>query len=119
MRLVENSRPVPALRNRQNIEEMIDQSLLCDWVIRVEYSGINPEGQNDWLQWGSTLFAIGSADDVMEAIDACHANYPREEIRLYAEKLQPQMRMLYSVYRAEECGKYDESLFHVAAEAAN
>ena len=121
MQLVENFDPVPPLQNRKNIENFIDQSLLGDWIIRVEYSGNNPQGQADWVQWGSTMFAISSPDEVMEAIDACHANFPQQEIRIYAEKVRPEMRMVYSVYRSTEYVLNDAPSVsvNVASEAAN
>ena len=121
MRLVENYNPVPPLHNRKNIENFIDQSLLGDWVIRVEYSGNNSQKQTGWIQWGSPIFAIRSPDEVMEAIDACHANFPSQEIRIYAEKVRPEVRMVYSVYRSTEPGLNDETSVsvNVASEAAN
>ncbi len=119
MRLVENLNPVPPLQNRRNIENFIDRSLLGDWIIRVEYSGNNSEGQADWVQWGSTMFAISSPDKVIEAIDACHANYPAQEIRIYAEKFQPEIRTIYSVYGSTETGLNDEASASVVSEAAN
>ena len=121
MRLVENYSPVPPLHNRRNIENFIDQSLLGDWVIRVEYSGNNSKKQTGWIQWGSTLFAIRSPDEVMDAIDACHSSFPEQEIRIYAEKVRPEMRMVYNVYRSTESGSHDETpvSVNVASEAAN
>ncbi|WP_455375774.1 ribulose bisphosphate carboxylase small subunit [Kaarinaea lacus] len=119
MQLIENFEPVPPLHNRKNIENFIDQSLLGDWVIRVEYSGKNPQGKIDWVQWGSTMFAIKSSCDVMREIDACHANYPAKEIRIYAEKVRPEMRMVYSVYRPTEFGLNDKVSVSIISEAAN
>ena len=119
MQLIENFEPVPPLHNRKNIENFIDQSLLGDWVIRVEYSGKNPQGKIDWVQWGPTMFAIKSPCDVMKEIDACHASYPAKEIRIYAEKALPEMRMSYSVYRPMEFGINDKVSESIAAEAAN
>lgn len=119
MQLIENFEPVPPLQNRKNIENFVDQSLLGDWVIRVEYSGKNPQGEIDWVQWGPTMFAIKSSCDVMKEIDACHANYPAKEIRIYAEKVLPEMRMAYSVYRPVELGINDKVSESIAAEAAN
>lgn len=119
MRLLENYYPVPPLQNRHSLENFIDQSLLGDWIIRVEYSGNNSQGQKAWAQWGSTMFAVKSPDEVMQAIDACHANYPAKEIRLYAEKVRPETRMIYSVYRSSESVLEDEVCVNVAPVAAH
>ena len=119
MRLLEICNPVPALQNRNKMENFIDQSLLGDWIIRVEYSGNNSQGQRGWIQWGSTMFAIRSPDEVMEAIDACHTNYPEQEIRIYAEKVRPQVRIVYSVYRASEPGLKHLATVNGPSDAAN
>ena len=119
MQLVEKFDAVPSRNNRNDIENFIDQSLLGDWVIRVEYSRNNSRGQADWVQWGSTMFAINSPDEVMEAIDACHTNYPEQEIRIYAEKVRPQVRIVYSVYRASEPGLKHLATVNGPSDAAN
>jgi ribulose bisphosphate carboxylase small subunit len=120
MQLVENFDPVSPLHNRKNIENFIDQSLLGDWAIRVEYAKNNSQGQLSWFQWGSTMFAIKSPADVMEAIDNCHANYPAQEIRIHAEKFRPEMRMVYSIFRASESGiNNDQACVNIASQAAN
>lgn len=121
MQPVENFNPVPLLNNRENVQNFIDQSLLGDWIIRVEYSGRNAQGQTDWLQWGSTFFAITSPNDVMQAIDSCYAYLPEREIRIYAEKVRPQTRMVYSVYRATESELNSQTPVpvSVASQAAN
>lgn len=119
MRLVEKFDPVPPLHNRKNIEDFIGQSLLGDWIIRVEYAKNNSQGQLSWFQWGSTMFAIKSPADVMEAIDDCHANYPEQEIRIHAEKVRPEMRMVYSVYRASESSLNHQATVNVPSQAAN
>lgn len=103
MWLVQNSNPVPTLPNRYKIEQFIDSSLLGNWTIRIEHSlAGGSQGKAIWRQWGTTLFAITSARAVLEAIDACHARYPSHEIRIHAERLKPEMRMVYCVYRAAD-----------------
>lgn len=101
MWLVQNSDPVPTLKNREKIEQFIDRSLLGDWSIRIEHSiGDSERDDAVWLQWGATLFALTSPRAVMEAIDNCHASHPSHDIRINAEKFSPEMRMVYCVYRA-------------------
>lgn len=98
MRLTETSNRVYPRQNRKNIENFIAQSLLANWAIRVEYLDDQVHGQMNWRAWGKTLFAIASADAVLQAIDACHANYPDNEIRIYAENARPEIRMVYTVF---------------------
>ena len=121
MQLVENLNPVPPLHNREKIEGFIDQSLLGDWIIRVEYAGTNSHGQTDWLQWGSTRFAIRSPNDVMQDIDSCHAYFPNREIRIKAEKVRPETHIAYSVYRPTEASSIDHNTVNVSvnSDAAN
>lgn len=119
MRLVKKFDPVPPLHNRKNIKNFIDQSLLGDWIIRVEYARNNSQGQLSWYQWGSTMFAIKSSADVLEAIDGCHASYPAQEIRIHAEKVRPETRLVYSVYNSAELDLKDEASVSLESEAAN
>lgn len=119
MQPVENLDPVMPLQNREKIESFIENSLLGDWIIRIEYSGRNAQGQTDWLQWDSTFFAITSAEDVLQVIDSCYAYFPEREIRISAEKVRPQTRMVYSVYQPGESVLKTLSPDHVASQAAN
>ena len=97
MQLAEKFEPVPELHNRQNIEKFVGQSLLGDWIIRVQYSTTNAKGQASWQQWGDTLFAIRSPVDVMQTLDDCRANFPEQELRIYAEKVRPESRIVYGI----------------------
>lgn len=99
MRLAERMNPVYPIQNRKHIENFIDQSLLGSWVIRVEHLNNSARDKAAWQAWGNTLFAIASPDVVMDAIDTCHASYPDNEIRIYAENMRPEMRMVYTVFR--------------------
>ena len=82
------------------LRKVIENSLLRDWVIRVEYHG-EETGINCWQLWDKTFFAIGSAKDVIQAITNCYKAHPRSTIRLYAEKFRPQTRMLFTVYNPQ------------------
>jgi len=91
-----------SMANREHIKNLIDRSLLGNWSIRIEYSGSNLSGQREWILWGKTFFAIRSPSMVLNALDACHANFPTQDIRLYAENNSPQTRMVYTVYSGLE-----------------
>lgn len=79
------------------IRKLVENSLLSDWVIRVEYEAGEMETA-DWQQWDQAIFATRSAESVLSAISACYSKNPNSTIRINAEKIRPQTRMLYTVY---------------------
>ncbi|WP_455199535.1 ribulose bisphosphate carboxylase small subunit [Kaarinaea lacus] len=79
------------------LRKIIENSLLCDWAIRIEYHG-EETGVHCWQLWDKTFFAIKSAKDVVLAISNCYKAQPRSTIRIVAEKFRPQTRMLFTVY---------------------
>lgn len=91
--------PVP-LQGHDELEKLINQSLRGDWIIRVEHMGQDQPQHSGWRQWKNALFAVRSPEPVMEAIYACRASNPTHSIRMYAEKVQPESRFIYSVYDA-------------------
>ena len=101
------------------LRKLIEDSLLSDWVIRIEYG--NGSYDSDWLQWGDTIFAIRSAEPVLDAIVDCYNRNSNCPIRLHAEKVRPQTRMLYTVskpqvYPTNAVAKPEKSIFpHLGA----
>ncbi len=79
------------------IKKIIENSLLSDWNISIEYhpSGIDTAG---WQLWNKAFFAIRSAEAVLESLLDCYTKHPRSSIRIHAEKFRPQCRVLYTVY---------------------
>ena len=82
------------------LKKIIENSLLCDWVIRIEFHG-GETGIHCWQQWDKTFFAIKSAKQVLQAITNCYTLRPRSMIRLYAEKIRPQTRLFFTVYNPQ------------------
>lgn len=80
------------------LRKLVETSLLSDWIIRVEYMSAGSTAEC-WEQWGQSLFALKSADTVLAALKACYTNRPGCVIRINAEKVRPQTRMLYTAYR--------------------
>ena len=80
------------------LRKLIESSLLADWVIRIEYSD-GKSATDPWQQWDQAVFAIRSADDVLAAIMDCYAKNMNCSIRMNAEKVRPQTRMLFTVCR--------------------
>ncbi len=79
------------------VRKLIENSLLADWVLRIEYDSSENESDG-WRQWEETFFALRSADDVLDALKACYSKFSDRVIRINAEKIRPQTRMLYTVY---------------------
>ena len=79
------------------IKKIIDNSLLSDWAIRIEYLDHASETA-DWQLWDKTFFAIRSASPVIASLDACYEKHSKCTIRIAAEKFRPQSRLLFSVY---------------------
>lgn len=80
------------------LRKLIESSMQVDWVIRVEYAS-DHSGVVCWQQWDKTFFAVRTADAVLLAVTDCYKNNPASTIRIYAEKVRPQMQMLYTVYQ--------------------
>jgi ribulose bisphosphate carboxylase small subunit len=79
------------------IHKLIENGLLYDWIIRIEYASVESE-HAQWYQWNETFFALSSADSVIAALKACYAKNLHCTIRINAEKVRPRSCMLYTVY---------------------
>ena len=79
------------------IKKIIENSLLADWAIRIEYLG-HDSASGDWQTWDKAFYAVRSASPVITALAACYEKHANCAIRLSAEKFNPQSRLLYSVY---------------------
>jgi len=79
------------------IRKLIDNGLLFDWAIRIEFVNGNSE-TTTWQQWENSFFALHSAEPVLVALMDCYTRNPRCLIRLNAEKFSTQTRMLYTAY---------------------
>ena len=82
------------------LKKLIENSLLADWAIRIEYQG-GTSNASSWQIWDKTFFAIRSAEAVLIAILDCYAKHPKSTIRIKAEKFLPQSMMMYTVYNPE------------------
>ena len=98
MLLAEPVIPLVSSTTLNEINNLVEQNLLGEWVVRIEHSGEPATGNQDWQQWRAALFALKNAEPVINAILACRANSPNHAIRLHAEKLRPQTRFIYWVH---------------------
>jgi len=81
-----------------HIRKLIENSLLFDWAITIEYVNGNSETAF-WQQWDDSFFALNSAEPVIVALMDCYNKNPGFVIRLSAEKFRPQIRMTHTVYK--------------------
>lgn len=79
------------------IKKIIENSLLADWAIRIEYHSGGVDTAN-WQLWNKAFFAIRSAEAVLESLLDCYTKHPRSSIRIHAEKFRPECRVLYTAY---------------------
>ncbi|MBI1422182.1 MAG: hypothetical protein GC149_01865 [Gammaproteobacteria bacterium] len=79
------------------VKRIIENSLLSDWAIRIEYQSGESENTG-WQLWDKTFFAISTAEAVLTALRDCYTKHPKCAIRLHAEKFRPQTRIVYTVY---------------------
>lgn len=105
MQLVKQCTPPEILDCHNELEALIGGSLIGDWMIRIEHKGDHDPQYSCWQQWGDTLFAITHPDSVMEAIYDCRSRRPTHAIRLYAEKVWPQSRLIYRVEETPDCDR--------------
>ncbi|MFO7602720.1 MAG: ribulose bisphosphate carboxylase small subunit [Gammaproteobacteria bacterium] len=98
MPLAQRHAPVILLAALNKVQQLVSQHLCGDWVIRVEYAEQTPGASNNWRQWGKAMFALHNAEPVINGILTCQEHYPAQAIRLSAEKMRPQTRMIYWVH---------------------
>lgn len=80
------------------VENLVQQSLRGDWIVRVQYGVPSTDNTLGWQQWESPFFALQNAKSLNEAILACRLNYPLNPVRLYAEKVRPESHFIYWIH---------------------
>jgi len=95
------------------LKAVIEDSLLFDWIIRIE-CGCSRFESSCWQQWGEPFFAIRSADAVIDVLTECLARYPDRSIRLNAQKIQPDTKILYTVYKPSLLDLYADNPVEIA-----
>ncbi len=84
------------------IKNLITENLMYDWVLRIEHSDNVDLYQTQWKQWGQTRYAVKNSDGLMQDIYACRARFSKNSIRLSAEKICPQTKITFFVYRPQD-----------------
>jgi len=84
------------------VENLVQQSLRGDWIVRIQYGEQVSADDHRWQQWKSPFFALRDASSLNEEILACRMCFPLQPIRLYAEKVRPESRFIYTLYTPSE-----------------
>ena len=85
-----------ALFNR--VENLVQQSLRGDWIVRIQYGEVTDQDVLRWYQWKSPFFALQDAHDLNQEILACRQCFPAHAVRLHAEKVRPETQFIYWLY---------------------
>jgi ribulose bisphosphate carboxylase small subunit len=99
---MQSARYLAPLTKLPDLEYLIEQQLVRDWVVRIEYTDAVDRYSTYWQQWGSAIMPNDDATHVIDAIMTCYAEYPTSSIRLHAEKTWPRSQLLYWVHRPDE-----------------
>ena len=97
MQAVQPLTQLPIAGRLAEVKQLVSKYLCGDCVVRIEHTPRVVDRHVRWQQWGQTFFAIKDADPVIDAIVAARARYPTHTIRLCAERLQPQSRLVFWV----------------------
>ncbi|MEW5755744.1 MAG: ribulose bisphosphate carboxylase small subunit [Pseudomonadota bacterium] len=84
------------------VEQLIGQNLCGDWILRIEHAACDADPYLRWQPWGDPFFAVNSSAPVIAAIRSCRVKLPKDSIRLCAEKLRPQTRLIYWVHTPDD-----------------
>ncbi|MAT65268.1 MAG: hypothetical protein CMN57_06460 [Gammaproteobacteria bacterium] len=99
--------PAIHLPHLEEVSTLLRDHLQGDWIVRIEHRAPAALPRSLWRTWGRTQYTRQGADRVMDRILDCHAANPEHAIRLCAEKLRPQARLVYWVHPGETAGEAD------------
>ena len=88
---------LPTAGRLAEVSQLVSKYLRGDCVVRIDHTPRVVDRDVRWQQWGQTFYAIRDAGPVIDAIVACRARYPTRTIRVCAERLQPQSRLVFWV----------------------
>ena len=77
------------------IRDIIENSLLYDWAINIEYAVMTKANKVAWSKWDKTFFAITDSDPVLEKIMECCRNNPDCSMKLVCEHFCPDYQLIY------------------------
>lgn len=90
--------PAHALPHLEEVSTLLREQLRDDWVVRIEHLNPHTRPRPLWRTWGEAQYIRKGAEPLIDRILDCHAAHPEHSIRLCAEKLNPQARLVYWIY---------------------
>lgn len=102
MQLDQSATPLPSVQCLDQIDKLVTENLRGEWIVRIEHTSRVCRHSTCWNSWGKALFAITESAPVIDAITACRANHPTHAIRLCAEKVRPETRLIFCVFRPND-----------------
>lgn len=84
------------------IKNLIENSLMHDWAISIEYAAKSHQNYTEWLKWDKKFYGIKDSDHVLEEIMACCKNNPGCSMKLVCEQFSPECRLIYCIRRKQE-----------------
>lgn len=80
-----------------DLTSIIDNHLLHEWAISIEYTDDIQYLNTKWNKWGNTFFKNFNSSGVIEEVFFCHASNPLCAMRLHAEKFSPESCLYFSI----------------------
>lgn len=90
--------PLPHL---EEVSALLRDHLQGDWIVRIEHLNPRDRLRTLWRTWGRTRYVRQGTEAVMDSILDCHLAHPQHSIRLCAERMRPETRLVYWIYDAD------------------
>ena len=97
MQVVKPATHLPSTGKMAEVRKLISDYLCGNCSVRIEHTPRIVDRHVHWDQWGEAFFALKDATPVIDGIVACRAEHPDHTIRLCAERLHPQSRLVFWV----------------------
>lgn len=90
--------PLPHL---EEVSALLRDHLQGDWTVRIEHLNPRDRLRTLWRSWGRSQYVRHGTEALMDNILECHLAHPQHAIRLCAERLRPETRLVYWIYDAD------------------
>ena len=119
MQLDQRATPRPSVQSLEQIEKLVTENLRNEWIVRIEHTSRVCRYSTCWNSWGKALFALSDSPPVIDAITECRANHPTHAIRLCAEKVRPETRLIVCVFQPNDETQSEYDGQHILPASAN
>ncbi len=80
-----------------DLTRIIDDNLLRDWLISIEYTDEVRSLNTEWVRWGGVFLNVDGSIEVIKNIFFCHINNPSCAMRLNAVRHRMKTRFYYPI----------------------